>query len=231
MFNEARISSEIWNIVLFMITFWKIKFISNTQFSLHCLYWIHTQTDCHHCPHTRHLDTSVHSYQCIGETGHRRQWYGAIVIPIGSQDTILTVCCDTKGYIWFAVDRRGMASVSKSEFPGLINHHYSTSCIVSHADIQVSVLTDVFVITVPWVERLTFIIKINGDVFSYAGLAEVDMTKVTLALCYSGLTKVTPGQVLGTVIWNHCRVPKAKKKILIIKIPYGPLFLCLMWGY
>ena len=37
------------------------------------------------------------------------------------------------------------------------------------------------------------------DMFSYAGLAEVDMTKVTVALCYSSLTKVTPGHVLG-----HC---------------------------
>ena len=41
------------------------------------------------------------------------------------------------------------------------------------------------------------------DMFSYTGLAEVDMTKVTVALCYSSLTKVTPGHVLGTVIWVH----------------------------
>ena len=47
-----------------------------------------------------------------------------------------------------------------------------------------------------------FVIFIR-DMFSYTGLAEVDMTKVTVALCYSGLTKVTPGHVLGTVIWVH----------------------------
>ena len=36
--------------------------------------------------------------------------------------------------------------------------------------------------------------------FLYTGLAEFDMTKVTVALCYSGLTKVTPDHILGTVI-------------------------------
>ena len=41
------------------------------------------------------------------------------------------------------------------------------------------------------------------DMFSNARLAKVDMTKVTVALCYSGLTKVTPGHVLGTVIRIH----------------------------
>ena len=40
--------------------------------------------------------------------------------------------------------------------------------------------------------------------FLYTGLAEFDMTKVTVALCYSGLTKVTPDHVLGNSI-------KAKK--------------------
>ena len=48
-----------------------------------------------------------------------------------------------------------------------------------------------------------FCIIIIRDVFSYTGLAEVDMTKVTVALCSSGLTKVTPGPVLGTVIRIH----------------------------
>ena len=52
--------------------------------------------------------------------------------------------------------------------------------------------------------------------FSYTGLAEVDMTKVTVALCYSGPTKVTPGHVLGTVMWVHFRVPTEKKSINII---------------
>ena len=47
-----------------------------------------------------------------------------------------------------------------------------------------------------------FVIFIR-DMFSDAGLAEVDMTKVTVALCYSGLTKVAPGHVLGTVIRIH----------------------------
>ena len=52
--------------------------------------------------------------------------------------------------------------------------------------------------------RNYFVISIiSGDMFSYTGLAEVDMTKVTVALCYSGLTKVTPGHVLGNVIWVH----------------------------
>ena len=51
---------------------------------------------------------------------------------------------------------------------------------------------------------------IRRDMFSYTGLAEVDMTKVTVALCYSGLTKVTPGHVLGTVIWVHFLVQTAK---------------------
>ena len=46
-------------------------------------------------------------------------------------------------------------------------------------------------------------IIISSDMFSYTGLAEVDMTKVTVALCYSGLTKVTTGHVLGTVIGIH----------------------------
>ena len=60
-----------------------------------------------------------------------------MVIAIGSQDTTLTVCCDTIGFKWFGLGRWGMTSVSKSEFPSLINHHYSTSSTVSHADIQV----------------------------------------------------------------------------------------------
>ena len=42
-----------------------------------------------------------------------------------------------------------------------------------------------------------FVIIIR-DMFSYTGLAEVDMTKVTVALCYRGPTKITPGHVLGT---------------------------------
>ena len=42
--------------------------------------------------------------------------------------------------------------------------------------------------------------------FSYTGLAEVDITKVTVALCYSYLTKVTPGHILGNVIRIHFRV-------------------------
>ena len=37
------------------------------------------------------------------------------------------------------------------------------------------------------------------DMFSYTGLAEVDMTKVTVALWHSGLTNVTPGHVLDNV--------------------------------
>ena len=45
-----------------------------------------------------------------------------------------------------------------------------------------------------------FVIFIK-DMFSYAGLAEVDT--VTVALCYSGLTKATPGHVLGNVIRIH----------------------------
>ena len=49
----------------------------------------------------------------------------------------------------FILGRRGMTSVSKSESPSLINHHDSTSFPVSHADIQVSVLTDVFDIIIP----------------------------------------------------------------------------------
>ena len=41
--------------------------------------------------------------------------------------------------------------------------------------------------------------------FSYTGLAEVNMTKVAVALYYSDLTKVTPGHVLGIVMgpWIH----------------------------
>ena len=44
---------------------------------------------------------------------------------------------------------------------------------------------------------------IRRDMFSDTELAEVDMTKVSVALCYSGLTKVTSGHVLGTVIGIH----------------------------
>ena len=39
--------------------------------------------------------------------------------------------------------------------------------------------------------------------FSYTGLAEVDMTKIAVALYYSDLTKVTPGHVLGIVLGIH----------------------------
>ena len=39
--------------------------------------------------------------------------------------------------------------------------------------------------------------------FSYTGLAEVDMIKVAVALYYSDLTKVTPGHVLGIVMGIH----------------------------
>lgn len=39
--------------------------------------------------------------------------------------------------------------------------------------------------------------------FFYTGLAEVGMTKDTVVLCYSGLTKVSPGHVLGIVIRVH----------------------------
>ena len=41
------------------------------------------------------------------------------------------------------------------------------------------------------------------NMFSYTGLAKVDMTKVAVALYYSDLTKVTPGHVLGIVMGIH----------------------------
>ena len=45
----------------------------------------------------------------------------------------------------------------------------------------------------------------NHQIFFDTGLAELDMTKVTVALCYSGLTKVTPADVLGNVLIRlHC---------------------------
>ena len=50
------------------------------------------------------------------------------------------------------------------------------------------------------------------DIFSYTGLAKVDMTKVTVALCYSGLTKVTPGDDLGNVIRIHFEVESGKNQ-------------------
>ena len=50
--------------------------------------------------------------------------------------------------------------------------------------------------------------------FSYAGLAEVDMTKVTVALCYSGLTKVTSGHVLGRTTGSHIRSKSEKTRQL-----------------
>lgn len=42
--------------------------------------------------------------------------------------------------------------------------------------------------------------------FSYTWLAEVEMTKVTVALYYIGLTKVTSGDILGTVFRIHSRI-------------------------
>ena len=48
------------------------------------------------------------------------------------------------------------------------------------------------------------------DMFSYTGLAEVDMTKVTVVLCNYSLTKVIPGHVLGTVSWIHCCSDKSE---------------------
>ena len=50
------------------------------------------------------------------------------------------------------------------------------------------------------------------DLFSEIWLAEVDITKVTVVLCYSSLTKVTPGQVLGTVIRIHFCVESEKRE-------------------
>lgn len=41
-----------------------------------------------------------------------------------------------------------------------------------------------------------FVVSIS-DVFSYAGLTEIDMTKVAVAMHESGLTKVTSGAHLG----------------------------------
>ena len=54
---------------------------------------------------------------------------------------------------------------------------------------------------------------ISRDMFSYTGLAEVDVTKVTVARCYSGLTEVTPGHVLGTVIRIHNRKDNTCNKL------------------
>ena len=52
------------------------------------------------------------------------------------------------------------------------------------------------------------------DMFSYAGLAEVDITKVTVALCYSGLTEVTPGHVLGRTTGSHVLFKSEKTRQL-----------------
>ena len=37
----------------------------------------------------------------------------------------------------------------------------------------------------------------------YTGLAEIDVTEITIALFYSGLTRVTPGYVLRNAIRIH----------------------------
>ena len=41
------------------------------------------------------------------------------------------------------------------------------------------------------------------NMFSNTGLAKFNMTKVTVALYYSGLTKVTPDHILCTDTWIH----------------------------
>ena len=124
-----------------------------------------------------------------------------MVKAIWRKDTALTVCCDAPGVKWFVFGRWGLASVSKSEFPGLINHHYSAMFVV--------VVSNLFAF---WINRSRSpLLKGNygvfwiiiRDMFSYTGLAQVDMTKVTVALHYSDSTKVTPGYVLGTVIGIH----------------------------
>ena len=98
----------------------------------------------------------IFSYQCNGENVHLHQrcgYNGYSNLMSGSDSD----CWDTK---WFVLGRWGMPGISKSEFPGLINHHYSTSFTVRHADIQVSVLNDVFDVSIPWIQRLDFIIKL-----------------------------------------------------------------------
>lgn len=87
----------------------------------------------------------------------------------------LTVCCDATGLkLLFShrivLGNWGMTGVSQSEYPVLIDHHYSTSVtnsyywtnlIVSYTDVIDSVLSDVFNFRIRWVQRFTFFVILN----------------------------------------------------------------------
>ena len=73
--------------------------------------------------------------------------------------------------------------------------------------------------------------------FSYTGLAEVDMTKVAVALYYSDLTKVTPGHVLGIVMGIHLCLLNLKNIDAMVNL-FVNLYSCSlnkitkkMWGF
>ena len=97
-----------------------------------------------------------------------------MVIMICCQYMTLTICCDISGFKWLVLGRWRMTNESKSDFPSLINHmidhYYSTSFKVSHAVFQVSILTDLFDIAVPRVQRVTFIINLDSLFYSRAWL-------------------------------------------------------------
>lgn len=96
-------------------------------------------------------------------------------VSLWRQDMPLAVCCDATGLkLLFShrivLGNWGMTGVSPSEYPVLIDHHYSTSVtnsyywtnlIVSYTDVIDSVLSDVFNFRIRWVQRFTFFVILN----------------------------------------------------------------------
>ena len=70
-----------------------------------------------------------------------------VIVIIRCNDVTLTICGDSSWIELFVLWSRSMYSVPESQFPGLIDHHYCISSIVSHTDIRVPVLTNVFTAT------------------------------------------------------------------------------------
>ena len=67
-----------------------------------------------------------------------------VIVTVRYQDISLAVCDDDEWTERFP-GSRGRTGVSKAEFAGRIDHHYCMGVTVSHSDVQVPVLTDVFI--------------------------------------------------------------------------------------
>ena len=124
-------------------------------------YYIHVNT---RCVHINHLVVNV-----VEEVSFPVYDVRTVV-----EDVRMLPCGDADWIEWFP-GSRGWTGVSKAEFAGLVDHHCYIK--VSHTDIQVPVLTEVFNASTRWKERFTH--WIHCIVWSQAWLSSLDNQEVT----------------------------------------------------